>query len=169
MYVHLRFIANKLKKISKCRLCPPPWKNFCGRPCLEPYLGAKPTKAPRWRRDWLESWAIGRFFPGATTGDFSKIFPGGAKSGEICFLPIETEKTTLFFWNFQNPGGAKAPLPPPFRYPWLEYLYQPQYVNRSEEKWAVFYNWYHFMSKCFRAAVGQRLRITFVIRLRRVC
>ena len=32
VYVHLRCIANNLKKISKISTLPP-WKNFCGRPC----------------------------------------------------------------------------------------------------------------------------------------
>jgi len=33
------------------------------------------------------------FFQGRATRGF---FPGGAKSGEICFLPLEIEKTTRF-------------------------------------------------------------------------
>ena len=37
----------------------------------------------------------------------------GGKSAEICFFPLEIKKTTFFCWNFQNPRGAKAPLPTP--------------------------------------------------------
>jgi len=43
-------------------------------------------------------------------GYFSKIFPGGVKSGEICFFPVEIKKTTLVCLHFQNPEGV---LPPP--------------------------------------------------------
>jgi len=39
---------------------------------------------------------------------FSK---GGAKSGEICFLPLEIEKTTFFANNFKIHGGT-GPMPP---------------------------------------------------------
>jgi len=41
-------------------------------------------------------WASEGFSPGGgAVGDFPKIFPGGAKSGEICFSPLEIEKTTF--------------------------------------------------------------------------
>jgi len=42
------------------------------------------------------------------------FFQGGAKSGEICFLPLEIEKTTFFDNNFKIQEGPKAPpaLPP---------------------------------------------------------
>jgi len=47
--------------------------------------------------------------------DFPKIFPGGAKSGEILFLPLEIEKTTFFANNFKIQGGLDplSPLPTP--------------------------------------------------------
>ena len=64
------------------------------------------------------AWASEGFFPGGTTKRFSKIFPWGAKSGEICFFPLEIKKTTFFGWNFQNPGGSRPPPAPPFRRPW---------------------------------------------------
>jgi len=35
------------------------------------------------------------FFQGESVGDFPKIFSRGSKSGEICFLPLEIEKTTF--------------------------------------------------------------------------
>jgi len=35
-------------------------------------------------------------FPGGELVDFCKVFLGGAKSGEICFLPLETKKTAVF-------------------------------------------------------------------------
>ena len=41
---------------------------------------------------------VGRIFSrGGGSREFSqKFFQGGAKSGEICFLPLENEKTTFF-------------------------------------------------------------------------
>ena len=63
-----------------------------------------------------ECWAHGHrkdFFQGWPLGDFSKIFPGGTKSGEIWFLPLKIEKTTFFVEIFKIQGGAKAPLPMP--------------------------------------------------------
>ena len=45
-------------------------------------------------------WGI---FPGEALGDFSKIFLEGAKTGEICFFPLKTKKTTFFCWEFKNP------------------------------------------------------------------
>ena len=49
------------------------------------------------------------FFQGGTIWDFSKIFPGeGAKSGEICFLPLEI-KATFFAEIFKIQRRAKAP------------------------------------------------------------
>jgi len=39
---------------------------------------------------------VGKIFPGGgALRDFSKIFPGGAKSGEICFFPLKIKKTTF--------------------------------------------------------------------------
>jgi len=37
---------------------------------------------------------------------------GGSESGEICFFPLEIEKTSCFCCDFQNPS--------PFRRPWLK-------------------------------------------------
>ena len=51
---------------------------------------------------------VGRFFPGGPLVDFSKMFPGGAKSGEICFFPLKTIKTTLFWWKFQSPEEGQT-------------------------------------------------------------
>jgi len=42
------------------------------------------------------TWASEGFFPGGSVGEFPKIFSRGARSGEICFLPLEIEKTTFF-------------------------------------------------------------------------
>ena len=45
----------------------------------------------------MEAWASEGFFPGGGSKEFSpNFFQGGAKSGEICFLPLEVEKTTFF-------------------------------------------------------------------------
>jgi len=35
------------------------------------------------------------FLQGGPGGNFPKIFSRGVKSGEICFLPLEIEKTTF--------------------------------------------------------------------------
>jgi len=62
------------------------------------------------------TWALEVFFQWGPLGDFSKLFQGRAKSGEICFLPLKIEKTTFCCWKFLNPGGTLAPLPP-FQHP----------------------------------------------------
>jgi len=57
---------------------------------------------------------VGRIlFRGEAVGDFPKNFSRGAKSGEICFLPVKDEKTIFFCPNFQNPKGSEAPPNPP--------------------------------------------------------
>jgi len=53
---------------------------------------------------------VGRIFSRGALEYFSKNFLWVAKSGEICFFPLETKKTTLFCCNFQNPGVV-LPLP----------------------------------------------------------
>jgi len=61
------------------------------------------------RLSCVEFMGVGRIFSkGGTTGIFYQNFSGVAKSGEICFFPIETNKTT-FFGEFQNPGGLASP------------------------------------------------------------
>jgi len=56
---------------------------------------------------------VGRIFSGGgQKGIFPKVFPGGAKSDEICFLLLEIERTTFFCLEFQNPEGTSPPLPP---------------------------------------------------------
>jgi len=42
---------------------------------------------------------------------FAEVFLGGVKSGEICFLPLETKKTAFFAEIFQ--------IRAPFRHPCL--------------------------------------------------
>jgi len=42
-------------------------------------------------------WASEGIFSLRDFRDFSKIFPGDAKSGEICFFPLKTKKTTFFY------------------------------------------------------------------------
>ena len=39
---------------------------------------------------------VGRIFSRGELGDFFKKFLGGAKSGKVCFFPLET-KITIFF------------------------------------------------------------------------
>jgi len=41
------------------------------------------------------------------------FFPGGAKSGEIWFIPLEIEKTTFFANNFNIQWGLCPPCPLP--------------------------------------------------------
>jgi len=48
---------------------------------------------------------------GGALGDHSKIFPGGGRSGEICFFPLKTKKTTFFLLKISKSRMAKAPLP----------------------------------------------------------
>ena len=52
------------------------------------------------------------FFQEGPLGHFSKNFPGGPKSGEICLFPIKAKKQPFFAEKFQNPGGARPPCPP---------------------------------------------------------
>ena len=56
---------------------------------------------------------VGRIFSRGGTCGFFQNLSMGAKSGEICFFPLETKKTTFFCWNFQNPRGGQDP-PAPF-------------------------------------------------------
>jgi len=51
------------------------------------------------------------FFQGDTRGFFQKICKG-AKSGGICFFPLETKNTTIFSKNFKN-QVPPAPFPTP--------------------------------------------------------
>jgi len=55
------------------------------------------------------------FQGGGQQGIFPKVFPWGAKSGEIWFLPLEIEKTTLFANNFKIQGRPMPPLPTPMQ------------------------------------------------------
>jgi len=55
------------------------------------------------------------FFQGRPLGDISKIFPWTAKSGEICFFPLEIKKTTLFGEIFKIQGDLAPHLP--YRHP----------------------------------------------------
>jgi len=60
--------------------------------------------------------SVGRIFSSEVPrGDFSKIFLGGTKGGEICLFPLETKKTTLFYEILKIQWGPKAPpaLPTP--------------------------------------------------------
>jgi len=43
----------------------------------------------------LRAWASEGFYPDGALVDFSNSFIGGAKSGEIRFLPPETKKTVF--------------------------------------------------------------------------
>jgi len=39
---------------------------------------------------------VGRIYPGGHWWIFLKVFAGGAKSGEICFLALKTKNTAFF-------------------------------------------------------------------------
>jgi len=54
---------------------------------------------------------VGRILQRGPLGDFSKFFAGGAKSGEICFFPLITKKTTFFAKNFKIQGAFSPPAP----------------------------------------------------------
>jgi len=54
---------------------------------------------------------VGRIFPGGLLENCSKKFLGGSKSGEICFFPLETKKTTFFAEIFK----IQVEPCPPFR------------------------------------------------------
>ena len=56
---------------------------------------------------------VGKIFSRRGTRGFFQNFSRGTKSGEICFFPLKTKKTTFFCYEFQNPIGVKAHLPPP--------------------------------------------------------
>ena len=66
---------------------------------------------------------VGGIFSGGvgSRGFSQNFFQGGAKSGEIWFLPLEMKKKQYSFANnFKIQGGARPPLPPPFRRPWIQ-------------------------------------------------
>jgi len=54
-------------------------------------------------------WASEGFLPGGALRDFSKIFPGVAKSGEIYFFPLTTTKKTTFFVQKIKKNGGEGP------------------------------------------------------------
>ena len=61
------------------------------------------------------------FQGGGPLRDFSKIFPGGGRSGEICFFPPQITKTTFFAEIFKIQGGPRPPCrcPKSHGLPWL--------------------------------------------------
>ena len=60
---------------------------------------------------FFATWASEGFFPEGPLRIFPKFFYWG-KSGEICFFPLETKKTT-FLLKIQNAGGPGSPAPLP--------------------------------------------------------
>jgi len=54
---------------------------------------------------------VGKIFSRGASRGFSQIFFQGGKSGEICFLPLKIEKTTISANNFKIQGGL-PPSPP---------------------------------------------------------
>jgi len=54
---------------------------------------------------------VGRIF--SRWEDFCKTFLGAAKSGEICFIPLENKKTTFFAEILKIQAGQGLPFPPP--------------------------------------------------------
>jgi len=83
------------------------WAFFGGR---GPVVRRFCSTAVQWLNNAFATTGVGRIISrgGEILADFSKRFLGGAKSGEILFIPLETN---LFCWNFQNPGGPSASPP----------------------------------------------------------
>jgi len=54
---------------------------------------------------------VGKIFSGGHQKIFPKSFLDGAKSGEICFIPLETKKKT-FFAEIIKSRGEGPPAPP---------------------------------------------------------
>jgi len=49
---------------------------------------------------------VGKIFSREDTRGFFQNFSSGwVKNSEIWFFPLETKKTSLFCWNFQNPAA----------------------------------------------------------------
>ena len=72
---------------------------------------------------------VGCFFPGEVGARvFLQNFFRGAKSGEICFFPVEIKKTTAFTEIFKIQRGAMPPTSP-FRRPWLALLFNQTVVS----------------------------------------
>ena len=62
----------------------------------------------------LQSWVSEGFFPGGDNRELFQIFSRGVKSGEICFFPLKTKKTTFFILiKFSKYREGKAPPCPP--------------------------------------------------------
>ena len=70
---------------------------------------------------------VGRIISRGEPRDFSIIFPGGARSGGICFFSLKTKKTIFFLIIFSKSRGAKAPPASPSNahgcvYFWIRYI-----------------------------------------------
>ena len=78
-------------------------RNFWGCACTSYTPASYTTAGTHGRRKDI--------FQGCHYGIFPYIFPGGAKSGETWFFPLETKKTPFFSENFKISGG----LCPPFQ------------------------------------------------------
>ena len=55
--------------------------------------------------------SVGRILSRGALVDFFKSFPSVSKSGEICFLPLKTKKTSFFaeiFWFLPPPSDTHA-------------------------------------------------------------
>ena len=57
----------------------------------------------------LCAWTSEGSFPGGALVDFSKSFFRGDESGEICFLPLETNKTAFFAEVFKLLPSSRHP------------------------------------------------------------
>ena len=104
--VHKSACGSKFKRLKKIFKPSSPLLHFWFN--LKAYLGYF---------DQLVVLGVGSFFSrGGSVGFFSKIFPGGAKSGEICFFP--TQNIIFFAENFkiqERPWTPCFPLPTPMR------------------------------------------------------
>jgi len=64
----------------------------------------------RYRLPYLQPWTLEGFFPWGPLGVFQNV-SRGAKSGEICFFPLEINKTAFFAKIFKIYGRRRPPLP----------------------------------------------------------
>ena len=78
------------------------------------YIFANIGRVPKWVQFAgcsldLVTWASEGFFSKGAREDFSHIFLGRGKSGEIYLFPTRNNENNFFCWNLQNPGGGKVP------------------------------------------------------------
>jgi len=66
--------------------------------------------------DILPSMGVGRIFSRGTSRAYFQNFSRGGKSGEICFFPLKTKKTTFFAEHFKIQERGKPPTSDAYAY-----------------------------------------------------